>query len=97
MVIQPGLRNRAMVSAVKDEDIDKHSNGTSKCPKCLLDDMVEHPSLLSIPLTSYSKTGGKAKPAIEDQDADFAFKFISCRNCGYSELYLLTHDIRKRI
>ena len=36
-----------------------------------------------MPLTSSAE--GKA---IEDQDADFIFKFISCRICGYSEFYL---------
>lgn len=55
----------------------------TKCPKCS-GPMIEHPSLLSIPLTSIAE--GKA---IEDQDADFVFKFISCRICGYSEFYLI--------
>jgi predicted nucleic-acid-binding Zn-ribbon protein len=55
----------------------------SKCPKCS-GAMIEHPSLLSMPLTSSAE--GKA---IEDQDADFIFKFISCRICGYSEFYLV--------
>jgi hypothetical protein len=33
---------------------------------------------------------------IEDQDADFVFKFISCRNCGYSEFYLVGGGVRKK-
>ena len=48
--------------------------------------MIEHPSRLTMPLTS--RGIDKSKVAIEDQDADFVFKFISCRNCGYSEFYL---------
>ena len=55
----------------------------SKCPKCS-GAMIKHPSLLSMPLTSSAE--GKA---IEDQDADFIFKFTSCRICGYSEFYLV--------
>ncbi len=59
--------------------------------------MVEHPSFLSIPLTSRSKIAEKSKTAIEDQDADFVFKFVSCRKCGYSEFYVLRDTVRKRI
>ena len=70
---------------------------SSNCPKCLSGDMVEHPSFLSIPLTSSSKIAEKSKTSIEDQDADFVFKFISCRKCGYSEFYLVRDAVRKRI
>jgi predicted nucleic-acid-binding Zn-ribbon protein len=56
--------------------------------------MIEHPSLLSMPLTS--RTADKAKAAIEDQDADFVFKFISCKNCGYSEFYLVDGGVKKK-
>jgi predicted nucleic-acid-binding Zn-ribbon protein len=59
----------------------------NKCPKCLTGEVVEHPSLLSMPLTSRIAVG--EKKAIEDQDADFVFRFSSCRNCGYSEFYLI--------
>ena len=59
--------------------------------------MVEHPSFLSIPFTSRSKIAEKSKTAIEDQDADFVFKFVSCRKCGYSEFYVLRDTVRKRI
>jgi len=60
----------------------------------MLGDMIEHPSLLSVPLTS--SDADKSNVAIEDQDADFIFKFISCRNCGYSELYLIDSGMRKK-
>ena len=45
--------------------------------------MIEHPSLLSKPLTS--KDRDKLKVAIDNQDADFVFKLISSRNREYSE------------
>jgi predicted nucleic-acid-binding Zn-ribbon protein len=70
------------------------TNKSSKCPKCISGDMTEHPSLLSMPLTS--RDVDKSKAAIEDQDADFVFKFISCRNCGYSEFYLVGGGVRKK-
>jgi hypothetical protein len=57
-------------------------------------DMIDHPSLLSMPLTSRAADNSKA--AIEDQDADFVFKFVSCRNCGYSEFYLVGGGVRKK-
>jgi hypothetical protein len=60
----------------------------------MLGDMIEHPSLLSMPLTS--RDADKSKVTIEDQDADFVFKFISCRNCGYSEFYLIGGGVRKK-
>ena len=70
------------------------TNKSSKCPKCVSGDMIGHPSLLSMPLTS--RTEDKAKAAIEDQDADFIFKFTSCKNCGYSEFYLVDGDMKKK-
>jgi predicted nucleic-acid-binding Zn-ribbon protein len=87
-----------MESPIKDDDRD-HDNkeNSSKCPKCLSGDMVEHPSFLSMPFTSHSKIAEKSKTAIEDQDADFVFKFVSCRKCGYSEFYVVRDDVRKRI
>ena len=69
------------------------TNKSNKCPKCMSGDMIEHPSLLSMPFTS---AADKSKAAIEDQDADFVFKFISCRNCGYSEFYLVGGGVRKK-
>jgi predicted Zn-ribbon and HTH transcriptional regulator len=87
-----------MASTTKDEDSDYDNiNNSSKCPKCSSGDMIEHPSFLSMPLTSRSKIAEKVKTAIEDQDANFVFKFISCRNCGYSEFYLVTDDIKRRV
>lgn len=87
-----------MEPTIKDNESD-HNNkeNSSNCPKCLTGDMVEHPSFLSIPLTSSSKTAEKSRTSIEDQDADFVFKFISCRRCGYSEFYVVRDAVRKRI
>ena len=59
--------------------------------------MVEHPSYLSMPFTSRSKIAEKSKTAVEDQDADFVFRFVSCRKCEYSELYVVGDAVRKRI
>jgi predicted nucleic-acid-binding Zn-ribbon protein len=70
------------------------TNKSSKCPKCLSGDMIEHPSPLSIPLTS--RAADKAKKAIDDQDADLVFKFTSCKNCDYSEFYLVGGGARKK-
>ncbi len=89
-----------MDSSINDDDDDgDHHNkeNSSKCPKCLSGDMVEHPSFLSIPFTSRSKIAEKLKTAIEDQDADFVFRFVSCRKCGYSEFYVVRDAVRKRI
>ena len=87
-----------MESTIKDKDNDqKNKENSSNCPKCLSGDMLEHPSFLSIPLTSSSKIAEKSKTSIEDQDADYVFKFISCRKCGYSEFYLVRDTVRKRI
>ena len=89
-----------MASSITDDDDnadhENKANG-SKCPKCLSGDMVEHPSFLSIPFTSRSKIAEKLKTAIEDQDADFVFRFVSCRTCGYSEFYVVRDAVRKRI
>jgi predicted nucleic-acid-binding Zn-ribbon protein len=70
----------------------------SKCPKCS-SNMVQHSSLLSMPLASSSSTQQNAqedmkKMNIEDQDANFIFKFISCEKCGYSEFFLNDRGIR---
>ena len=43
--------------------------------------MIEHPSLLSMPLTS--RDADKLKEAIYNQDADFVFKLITSRNSEY--------------
>jgi predicted Zn-ribbon and HTH transcriptional regulator len=60
----------------------------NRCPKCS-SDMMQHPSLLSMSLSSSSyDTGNMRKINIEDQDANFVFKFKSCKKCGYSEFYL---------
>ena len=60
----------------------------SKCPKCS-SDMIQHPSLLSMPLSSSpDDTSNMRKINIEDQDASFVFKFSSCKKCGYTEFYL---------
>lgn len=87
-----------MESPIMDDD-KEHDNkvNSNKCPKCLSGDMVEHPSYLSMPFTSRSKIAEKSKTAVEDQDADFVFRFVSCRKCEYSELYLVGDAVRKRI
>ena len=87
-----------MESPIMDDD-KEHDNkeNSSKCQKCLSGDMVEHPSYLSMPFTSRSKIAEKSKTAVEDQDADFVFRFVSCRKCGYSELYVVGDAVRKRI
>ena len=68
------------------------NNNNRKCPKCS-SSMIKHPSMLSMPLTSLepqSKTNAtkKSMNIIEDQDANFIFRFHSCTKCGYTELYL---------
>ena len=90
--------NSTMKSTIKDDrrDYDNRENN-DKCPKCLSGDMIKHLSFLSIPYTSRSKGAEKSKTAIEDQDADFVFKFLSCKRCGYSEFYMVRDAVRKRI
>lgn len=90
--------NSTMESTIKNDHRD-HNNkeNSNKCPKCLSGHMVEHPSFLSVPYTSRSKAAEKSKTAIEDQDADFVFKFLSCRKCGFSEFYVVKDSVRKRI
>jgi predicted nucleic-acid-binding Zn-ribbon protein len=94
-MVQQGLM-RAMAFITKDED-SEYDNINSKCPKCSSGDMIEHPSFLSVTLTSRSKIAEKVKTAIEDQDADFVFKSISSRNRAYAEFYLVTDDTRRRV
>jgi predicted Zn-ribbon and HTH transcriptional regulator len=89
-----------MESSINDHDDEgnpDNKDNSSKCPKCLSGDMIEHPSFLSIPFSSPSKIAEKLKTAIEDQDADFVFKFVSCRRCGFSEFYIVRDTVRKRI
>ncbi len=87
-----------MKSTIKNDHGDYNNmKNSSKCPKCSSGDMIEHPSFLSMPFTSRSKTAERLKTAIEDQDADFVFKFVSCRKCGYSEFYIVTDAVRNRI
>jgi predicted nucleic-acid-binding Zn-ribbon protein len=62
----------------------------NKCPKCS-SEMTQHPSLVSMPLSSSShETGNMKKINIEDQEANFVFRFKSCKKCGYSEFFLHT-------
>jgi predicted nucleic-acid-binding Zn-ribbon protein len=90
--------NSRMKPTTKNDHSD-HDNreNNNMCPKCLSGDMIEHPSYLSVPYTSRSKAAEKSKTAIEDQDADFVFKFLSCKSCGYSEFYMVSDSARKRI
>jgi ribosomal protein S27AE len=73
-------------------------NSNRKCPKCS-SDMIKHPSMLSMPLTSSEPQSmpdiTKKNMNIEDQDANFTFRFHSCSKCGYIELYL--HEKGKRV
>ena len=73
-------------------------NSNRKCPKCS-SDMIKHPSMLSMPLTSSEPQSmpdiTKKNMNIEDQDANFTFRFHSCSKCGYTELYL--HEKGKRV
>jgi predicted nucleic-acid-binding Zn-ribbon protein len=60
------------------------------CPKCT-SSMVDHPSVVSMPLSSSQEMETDAnitKANIEDQDANFTFRFRSCSKCGYTEFYL---------
>jgi predicted nucleic-acid-binding Zn-ribbon protein len=54
--------------------------------------MVDHPSLVSMPLSSSQemRTADSTvkKANIEDQDANFSFRFRSWSKCGYTEFYL---------
>ena len=69
----------------------------SKCPKCS-SDMIRHPSLVSMPLSSSpDDTINVGKINIEDQDANFLFKFSSCKTCGYSEFYLHNKESGTRV
>ena len=69
----------------------------SKCPKCS-SNMIHHPSLLSMHMSSLSYTSGNARKInIEDQDANFVFKFRSCKKCGYSEFYLYNSGASVRV
>ena len=87
-----------MESSINDDDGDHDNKENSrKCPKCLSGYMVEHPSFLSMPFTSRSKFAEELNTAIEDQDANFVFKFVSCIRCGFSEFYVVRDAVRKRI
>ena len=67
---------------------DMENNKLNKCLKCS-SDMIQHPSLVSMALSSAShENGNMRKINIEDQDANFVFKFKSCKKCGFSEFYL---------
>ena len=54
--------------------------------------MMQHQSLLSMPLTSQAQMSvGNAnikKANIEDQEESFTYRFNSCSKCGYTEFYL---------
>jgi predicted nucleic-acid-binding Zn-ribbon protein len=60
--------------------------------------MVQHASSVSMPLSSSpDDTSNMRKISIEDQDANFVFKFKSCKNCGYSEFYLHNNGSGTRV
>jgi predicted nucleic-acid-binding Zn-ribbon protein len=66
---------------------------SNMCPKCS-SDLLQHPSLISLPLSSLPKhiASDTRKKNIEDQDANFVFKFSSCTKCGYTEFYLTNSE-----
>jgi predicted nucleic-acid-binding Zn-ribbon protein len=66
---------------------------SNMCPKCS-SDLLQHPSLISLPLSSLPKhiASDTRKKNIEDQDANFVFKFSSCTKCGYTEFYLTSNE-----
>jgi len=68
-------------------------------PKRLSGDMIEH-YCHSHPLLLLSgpwnlRIAHKAKKAIEGEDADFVFKFISCKNWNCSEFYRICGGVTK--
>lgn len=66
-------------------------------PRCLIGHMKEddyHHRLSSMLLNS--RTADKVRNAIEDQDADFVFKFISYKNGDSSEFYLVAGVVTKK-
>jgi predicted Zn-ribbon and HTH transcriptional regulator len=63
------------------------SADNNRCPKCQAD-MIKHPSLFPVPLSSLPKTIANNEPekkqiAVEDQEAKFIFEFNSCTQCGF--------------
>ena len=74
------------------------NNKLNKCPKCS-SDMIQHPSLLSMPLSSSSSydIDNMRRTNIEDQDANFVFQFKSCKKCGYTEFYLHNGESSSRV
>jgi predicted Zn-ribbon and HTH transcriptional regulator len=79
------------------DDIEKDAK-QNKCPKCS-SDMIQHPSLLSMPLSSSSSydIDNMRRTNIEDQDANFVFQFKSCKKCGYTEFYLHNGESSSRV
>jgi predicted nucleic-acid-binding Zn-ribbon protein len=109
MVSTKKIQDKASFKRVKNKivssKISKFASGFTipddakrKCPKCL-SDMMQHPSSVSMPLSLlYSDdTSNVRKINTEDQDANFIFKFSSCKNCGYSEFYLHNKDSGTRV
>ena len=83
------VRDKGSFKGTKDKESKRTvSSKISRCPKCS-SDIIEHHSLVSMPLSSSpDDRSNTRKINIEDQDANFVFKFSSCKNCGYSEFYL---------
>jgi predicted nucleic-acid-binding Zn-ribbon protein len=92
----------------KDDNNKNNSSSNGKCPRCKPGYMIIHPSLLSMPLSSAPQAIAEIKEdkqppttristTIKDQDANFVFRFSSCKNCGYSEFYLTNDKVTKGI
>jgi hypothetical protein len=58
--------------------------------------MIEHYYHRLVSRLLNSKTADEVINAIEDQDADYVFKFISYKNCDSSEFYLVAGGVTKK-
>src|SRR5690242_843099 len=82
--------------AVNEDNLTKEASKDNSCPRCQSGNMIEHPSPLTMPMASKTATRDISKIAIEDQDANFVFRFVSCSSCGYSEFYLVGGGTAKK-
>ncbi len=83
-------------TTVNKDNMTKESSKSINCPRCQSGNMIEHPSPLTMPMASKTATRDSSKIAIEDQDANFVFRFVSCSSCGYSEFYLVGGGTAKK-
>ena len=78
-----------MESPIMDDD-KEHDNKekSSKCPKCLSGDMVEHPSYLSMPLLLVQKLLKNQRQPLKIKMQILSLDLFHVENAGYSELYV---------